>query len=316
MKNLFTLSLLLFSFVAIQAEDVDIPLTNADLEDQTAMFLNDSNKWAITAYYFDEVYGPDVNFKSNESGLAAGEGIDDSQAFKAVVVQPDADANKVAQVVYMNTETLDISNREYGTYTFKVNIKTSNTLKGSRPFAFRVVGTDADGNVVTDSTTYNDTDAAGVINANSDFKDEAKIADFQPMVSVFNVFENSNVGAIKYIRFQLHFGKKLNEAALTSTYWIDNLSLTGPAIKSSAISDVASKSSISISPNPARDFAMVSSVNEIQHITIYNVLGKVQSTVLVNDCEHNLNVSNLASGMYLFSIKTNNGLEVVKFQKQ
>ncbi|WP_298303147.1 T9SS type A sorting domain-containing protein [Flavobacterium sp.] len=63
--------------------------------------------------------------------------------------------------------------------------------------------------------------------------------------------------------------------------------------------------SFSFYPNPAKDIVNFSSKNNIENITLYNVLSQEVLTKQVNSNEFTLNLSNLPSGTYIAKLKNN-----------
>lgn len=68
--------------------------------------------------------------------------------------------------------------------------------------------------------------------------------------------------------------------------------------------------SLNIFPNPANDFVMVSGEN-LSGLEVYNAVGQLVMNVNVNN-EEKIDIENLESGVYFFSIIDKNGNKVVK----
>lgn len=65
--------------------------------------------------------------------------------------------------------------------------------------------------------------------------------------------------------------------------------------------------SINIFPNPARDFASISSANQIESISVFNLTGKLLKSIQVTGTDYQLNTSDLNEGLYLIKINTEKG---------
>ena len=78
-----------------------------------------------------------------------------------------------------------------------------------------------------------------------------------------------------------------------------------------------SKDALKLYPNPTSDKITIenSSNLNMEYITVFNVLGQVvYQSVPQNAVKHQMNVSNLASGLYTVRIKTNEGMVIRKFE--
>jgi len=252
MKQLFTFIIALFAYTAIQAQ-TPITVVNSDFEDLTNMAKNTSDKWAIKGFFLSDVpLTPAGNYvNDSQSGLAVGQGIGGSQAFKVTPVQPDATSNSTYQILSLTTDSIDISNREFGKYTYKIYIKLADVLPKNRPFSYSCIATDANGVDVTAFTAIANTTDQQTLNVTSVFNTSAATADFQPLHGVFDVSANTNtdplLGSVlnaKYLKFQLTFGKNM-PAALTTTYYFDDFTLTGPA-ENATLSNDATLTSLTL----------------------------------------------------------------------
>ena len=72
----------------------------------------------------------------------------------------------------------------------------------------------------------------------------------------------------------------------------------------------------SMYPNPASNSLNISATETIQNAEIYNILGKNVMSVNVNDTKVTLDISNLASGMYIVKYKANDKIGTAKFIKK
>ncbi len=72
------------------------------------------------------------------------------------------------------------------------------------------------------------------------------------------------------------------------------------------------KNSFKLSPNPANDFITLESENNIDSIEIFDVIGKkVKSDQNLTGVFHNIDISNLNSGVYIVKVNNSNSLKLV-----
>ena len=74
--------------------------------------------------------------------------------------------------------------------------------------------------------------------------------------------------------------------------------------------------SFSMYPNPASSSLNISASSMIKNAVIYNILGKQVMNLSINKNSESINVSNLASGMYLIKYTTESAVGTAKFIKQ
>ena len=74
--------------------------------------------------------------------------------------------------------------------------------------------------------------------------------------------------------------------------------------------------SISMYPNPTSSKLNISAVKTIKNVEIYNVLGKKVMNLNVNETSKSIDVSNLATGVYLIKYQVENTVGTAKFIKQ
>ncbi|MEI8204244.1 MAG: T9SS type A sorting domain-containing protein [Bacteroidota bacterium] len=74
-------------------------------------------------------------------------------------------------------------------------------------------------------------------------------------------------------------------------------------------------SSIIVSPNPAQDFLFISNLGEKSHLRILDFTGKTLLLKDLNSLKAQIDISNLASGMYLVELSNTSGKTVRKFLK-
>jgi hypothetical protein len=73
---------------------------------------------------------------------------------------------------------------------------------------------------------------------------------------------------------------------------------------------------VSLYPNPANNRLNISAANTIQNAEIYNVLGKKVMNVTINKTSESIDISNLASGVYMIKYNIENTVGTAKFIKQ
>jgi hypothetical protein len=73
---------------------------------------------------------------------------------------------------------------------------------------------------------------------------------------------------------------------------------------------------VSIYPNPASNRLHISASNPIQNAEIYNVLGKKVMNVTINKTSESIDISNLASGVYMIKYNVEGSTGTAKFIKQ
>lgn len=97
---------------------------------------------------------------------------------------------------------------------------------------------------------------------------------------------------------------------------VDISALTGcnqVPIAVNSIADVKEKINFSILPNPAKEIANISADATINTVSLVNVYGQVVKTELVNAVnEYTLNVADVAPGMYVVRVETNEGTATQK----
>ena len=96
----------------------------------------------------------------------------------------------------------------------------------------------------------------------------------------------------------------------SSAYWqIDDILLTGDVAES--INDINSK--IKIYPNPANQIVNINSLNKIEDINIYSVIGqKVLNFDNLNTNNYEINIRNIIKGIYFIEIKDINNNKILK----
>ena len=80
--------------------------------------------------------------------------------------------------------------------------------------------------------------------------------------------------------------------------------------------NVNASSFVTLYPNPTKDMVNLRSIDNMSTVSVYDVFGKNIANYEVSGNEAQINVSNLASGMYVAKIATENGVVVKKFNVQ
>jgi hypothetical protein len=81
-----------------------------------------------------------------------------------------------------------------------------------------------------------------------------------------------------------------------------------------SILPVENEDAVSVYPNPVRDVLYIQSPAAVEQVSIYNLNGKPVKQTAVSGRE--VNVSDLAAGVYLIKIKTATGAVVRKIMKE
>ena len=96
-----------------------------------------------------------------------------------------------------------------------------------------------------------------------------------------------------------------------SILYIDNLSFD-TLIIGSVSEQSLKKSFFNLYPNPASDIIILdinNSNNEIFEINIYDVIGKLMHSEILKQNQKQINIENLANGIYMVSVKSKNFIE-------
>ena len=117
--------------------------------------------------------------------------------------------------------------------------------------------------------------------------------------------------ATNFSRIVVQFNGENNYEAVKA--YIDDLSY-GEAATAGVESNVLL--GFSMYPNPASNRLNISATETIQNAEIYNILGKNVMSVNVNDTKVSLDISNLASGIYIVKYNANDKIGTAKFIKK
>lgn len=116
-----------------------------------------------------------------------------------------------------------------------------------------------------------------------------------------NLLDTDEVGVDANIYFDYNFPILTNEALTSFT----TLGVDGYDV-----------SQIAVYPNPANDIVNIQSSSVINSITVYDVQGRKIQAAAVNTQNTEVNISGLNSGIYFFSIETENGSSMKKVLKR
>lgn len=82
---------------------------------------------------------------------------------------------------------------------------------------------------------------------------------------------------------------------------------------STGVSDIEKEVEVTLAPNPTPGVLLVSASQNIQQVTVYNLLGKVVADQVVNAADHlKINLSNQVSGVYVVRLVTENGKVIIR----
>jgi hypothetical protein len=91
--------------------------------------------------------------------------------------------------------------------------------------------------------------------------------------------------------------------------FVDDIKVAQP----SSINDItAENNTISVYPNPAKDFITVNSIATIKSVKVYNTVGQVVIEKLVKDNVAKIAISELKSGVYFVATETEKGIVTKK----
>jgi hypothetical protein len=97
---------------------------------------------------------------------------------------------------------------------------------------------------------------------------------------------------------------------LTYSWFIDNVKVIATDTIPDSVNETAFQASIY--PNPVNQMMTVKSANEIQRISIHNLLGVKVKEFIVNDMEAVIDLSELTTGMYLITLWSDKNQPYIK----
>ncbi|PQJ72587.1 T9SS type A sorting domain-containing protein [Polaribacter butkevichii] len=105
----------------------------------------------------------------------------------------------------------------------------------------------------------------------------------------------------------------MGDGSANYTFYIDDLMLFNAATAS--VSD-NKQLNVSMYPNPTTSSLNISAESTIKNAAIYNILGKQVISLAINKNSESIDVSNLASGIYLIKYTVDNAIGTAKFIKE
>lgn len=105
---------------------------------------------------------------------------------------------------------------------------------------------------------------------------------------------------------------------LTDNDFDNNLASSWSAVDANLLktNDFKISNTVQVTPNPGKNIVLLQSQNEMQEVEIYDFSSRLMQRVLNIGNYQNLDVSPLFNGIYLIKIKTQNGVETIKFIKK
>ena len=314
MKQLFTLTVALFTLITVQAQTT-ITVLNSDFEDTTMpLALNANNQYAIKGFYLvDDAKKPlGSSLDASNSGLVQGEGVDATQALRLTCVQPDATANAAGHIFDVTTEPIDISSQPFGDYVYSFQEKVKESMGSIRPVGFTLFAYDANMLDVTTATITVNKTLQTSMNATTDFQIASNMNLYQTLSSAFSIKANAGGSNAKYLKLSISIGKNL-PASLTTSIYLDNFKLTQTTV--SGINSVNANFKVQIYPNPTQDYSQINCADGIDEVCLYSVTGSLLNKVQVGANSHKLDISTLSNGIYFISVKNNKGVVNTKINK-
>jgi len=125
-------------------------------------------------------------------------------------------------------------------------------------------------------------------------------------------------GFNKYVTSATENLNNVGAMAYSNSSFADNLEAQSiNTYVSSIVSgiDETQMPSISIYPNPTTDYIQLSSITNVSYVKITNLVGQIMVS-LTSPSSEKINVSNLASGIYLIDIIQNGRMKTIEFIKK
>jgi hypothetical protein len=105
----------------------------------------------------------------------------------------------------------------------------------------------------------------------------------------------------------------ITQAGKSGLYYLDNVYLYREA--TAGVED-NNTLNVSLYPNPTSSSLHLSAPNRIKNVAIYNLLGKEVISLKINKNSESIDVSNLASGIYIIKYSIDNAFSTAKFIKE
>ncbi|WP_262249788.1 sialate O-acetylesterase [Parapedobacter soli] len=203
MKKLLTIIFFISCLPLMQAQTT-IPISNGDMENTAPMSKGPNDRWQITGFFVDDNTA-DV-FQPALSGLAPGEGVGGSQAFKITTANTSGKSSYPTLLM----DDINISSYGEGTYTLRFDAKSQNE-PGGRPFWLTVYAYDGDNNIVKSSI---------------EAMDDGGVQSWGMMHTSF-AEQSVTIKVVKNDVVKLRF--VVQHGAEDNTYWFDNFILNHEA---------------------------------------------------------------------------------------
>jgi len=116
---------------------------------------------------------------------------------------------------------------------------------------------------------------------------------------------------VRYLRLEVTDISPSGDSSFVSFWEIEALCAGTPL----SFDSVDAADGVSVFPNPFEGFVNVSSEDAIDEVTIYSSLGSVVKTVEVGASEVQIDTQDIASGVYIMKISTDNGVYTKKLIK-
>ena len=159
------------------------------------------------------------------------------------------------------------------------------------------VGRNAD-NIVTDTAIF----------YLADFRFDDNTSDY--VINSWEWFDLSGLGSVASISFGLESSKYNEWGMLTPSYFcLDNF-----FANDTTFTKELAETNIELYPNPARDYMVVNSTDNIESYTIFNLSGEKVIQGIPNSST--INVTDLQSGLYFIVFESKEGRKTSKFVKQ
>ncbi len=137
-------------------------------------------------------------------------------------------------------------------------------------------------------------------------------ADFT--VNLFSITKEDSIWKSRNVSLSAYSGQNVYIAFVNNSndmfiLDVDNIKVAQP----SSVNDItADNNSISVYPNPAKDFITVNSIATIKSVKVYNTVGQVVIEKLVKDNVAKIAISELKSGVYFVATETEKGIVTKK----
>jgi hypothetical protein len=133
-----------------------------------------------------------------------------------------------------------------------------------------------------------------------------------PALSSWNSF-NLPLSDFTNLTTRGHIAQLIFSGSTGATVYLDNIYFSKVT---TGVKEVIANNAIKAYPNPVLNNYTISANSEIQQITVRNLLGQTIKNQTLNCIEKTIDLSNLASGNYLVTVKLANGQQAVqKFVK-